>query len=279
MSSEERQQAATDTDAAEIDGSEIAGWSLSFTRRLAGLFRPILKWYFRSEVRGFDNFPPGKALVVANHSGGFFALDIQIFGVHFYERFGYGRPMYTLSHNLIFTRINSWFLARTGFIRATHDNALQALRNSAVVVTFPGGDYDAYRPTFRQNVIDFAGRTGYVRTAVDAGAPLVPAVSIGLQETQLFLARGTRLARWLGLKRLLRTDVFPIAFGFPFGLLGAPLNLPLPSKVIIQMLEPIDIVAEFGNDPDVAAVDAYVRSVMQTALDGLARQRRWPILG
>ena len=279
MSSEERQQAATDTDAAEIDGSEIAGWSLSFTRLLAGILRPILKWYFRSEVRGLENFPPGKALVVANHSGGFFALDIQIFGVHFYERFGYGRPMYTLSHNLIFTRINSWFLARTGFIRATHDNALQALRNGAVVVTFPGGDYDAYRPTFRQNVIDFAGRTGYVRTAVDAGAPIVPAVSIGLQETQLFLARGTRLARWLGLKRLLRTDVFPIAFGFPFGLLGAPLNLPLPSKVIIQMLEPIDIAAEFGNDPDVAAVDAYVRSVMQTALDGLARQRRWPILG
>ena len=278
MSSVERQQAATDT-GAETDRSEIAGWSPSFTRRLAGMLRPIYKWYFRSEVRGLDNFPPGKALVVANHSGGLFAFDIQILGVHFYERFGYGRPMYTLSHNLIFTRINSWLLARTGFIRANHDNALQALRNDAVVVTFPGGDYDAYRPTFRQNVIDFAGRTGYVRTAVDAGAPLVPAVSIGLQETQLFLARGTRLARWLGLKRRLRTDIFPIAFGFPFGLVGAPLNLPLPSKVIIQMLEPIDIVARFGNDPDVAAVDAYVRSVMQTALEGLAHQRRWPILG
>ena len=230
-------------------------------------------------MRGLDNIPPGKALVVANHSGGIYAFDIQILDVHFYERFGYGRPIYTLSHDLIFTRITSWFLARTGFIRATHDNALQALRNGAVVVTFPGGDYDAYRPTFRQNVIDFAGRTGYVRTAVDAGAPLVPAVSIGLQETQLFLARGTRLARRLGLKRLLRTDVFPIIFGFPFGPIGALPNLPLPSKVIIQMLEPIDIVAEFGNDPDVAAVDAYVRSAMQTALDGLARQRRWPILG
>ena len=279
MSSVKRRRSATDTDVAEVDGSEIAGWSPSFTRRLAGMLRPILKCYFRSEVRGLDKIPPGKALVVANHSGGFFALDIQILGVHFYERFGYRRPMYTLSHNLIFTRINSWFLARTGFIRATHDNALQALGNGAVVVTFPGGDYDAYRPTFRQNVIDFAGRTGYVRTALDAGAPLVPAVSIGLQETQLFLARGTRLARWLGLKRLLRTDIFPIAFGFPFGFIGAPLNLPLPSKVIIQMLEPIDLVAEFGSDPDVSAVDAYVRSVMQTALDGLARQRRLPILG
>ena len=277
MSSVKRQQAATDTDAAEIDGSEIAGWSLSFTRRLAGILRPILKWYFRSEVRGLDNFPPGKALVVANHSGGFFALDIQIFGVHFYERLGYGRPMYTLSHDLIFTRINSWFLARTGFIRATHDNALQALRNGAVVVTFPGGDYDAYRPTMRQNVIDFGGRTGYVRAAIEAGAPIVPTVTIGLQETQLFLSRGTWLAERRGLKRRFRFEVFPITFGFQFGFI--PLNLPLPSKVIIQVLEPIDIVAKFGNDPDVAAVDAYVRSVMQTALDGLARQRRWPILG
>lgn len=280
MTPVERQQAATDTDAAEIGGSEIAGWSPSFTRRVACILRPILKWYFRSEVRGLDNLPPGKALVVANHSGGFFAFDIQIFGVHFYERFGYGRPMYTLSHNLIFTRINSWFLARTGFIRATRDNAAQALRTGAVVVTFPGGDYDAYRPTRRQNVIDFGGRTGYVRTAIDAGAPIVPAVTIGLQETQLFLSRGTWLAKRTALKRRRRVEVWPITFGFPFGFTAPiPPNLPLPSKVIIAMLEPIDIVAEFGNDPDVAAVDVYVRSVMQTALDGLARQRRWPILG
>ena len=277
MSSVERQQAATDTDAAEIDGSEIAGWSPSFTRRVAGILRPILKWYFRSEVRGLDSFPAGKALVVANHSGGFFALDIQIFGVHFYERLGYGRPMYTLSHDLIFTRINSWYLARTGFIRATHDNALQALRNGAVVVTFPGGDYDAYRPTMRQNVIDFGGRTGYVRAAIEAGAPIVPTVTIGLQETQLFLSRGTWLAERRGLKRRFRVEVLPITFGFPFGFI--PLNLPLPSKVVAEVLEPIDIAAEFGDDPDVAEVDARVRSVMQTALDRLASQRRWPILG
>ena len=51
----------------------------------------------------------------------------------------------------------------------------------ALVLVFPGGDYDSYRPTF-ENKIDFAGRTGYVRTAIESGVPIVPIVSIGAQE-------------------------------------------------------------------------------------------------
>jgi 1-acyl-sn-glycerol-3-phosphate acyltransferase len=39
------------------------------------------------------------------------------------------------------------------------------------------------------NVIDFKGRTGYVRVAIETGVPIVPVVSIGAQETQLFLSR------------------------------------------------------------------------------------------
>jgi hypothetical protein len=58
-----------------------------------------------------------------------------------------------------------------------------------------------------------------------------------------------------------------------------PPNLPLPTKIVTQVLEPIDITARFGPDPDVAEVDVYVRSVMQSALSELARKRRFPILG
>jgi hypothetical protein len=39
------------------------------------------------------------------------------------------------------------------------------------------------------------------------------------------------------------------------------------------------VVEKFGEDPDVDAVDAHVRKVMQTALDRLAKKRRFPILG
>ena len=101
-----------------------------------------------------------------------------------------------------------------------------------VVLVFPGGDDDAYRSTFAENVIDFNGRKGYVRTAIAADVPIVPTVSIGGQETQLFLTRGAWLAKQLRLKRL-RTEILPIGFGLPFGLTSTiPANFPLPSKIV-----------------------------------------------
>jgi hypothetical protein len=83
------------------------------------------------------------------------------------------------------------------------------------------------------------------------------------------------------LKRLLRLDALPITFGFPFGasLLVLPLNLPLPTKIVTEVLTPIDIVKTFGRDPDPSEVDAHVRDVMQAALTGLAAERRLPVLG
>jgi hypothetical protein len=44
-------------------------------------------------------------------------------------------------------------------------------------------------------------------------------------------------------------------------------------------LPAIDITARFGEQPEVLEVDAYVRKVMQEALDKLAGQRRFPVLG
>jgi 1-acyl-sn-glycerol-3-phosphate acyltransferase len=168
---------------------------------------------------------------------------------------------------------------RAGVIEASRENAAKALHDGAVVLVFPGGDYDAYRPTLSENVIDFGGRTGYVKTAIETGVPIVPVVSIGGQETQLFLMRGDSIARRLGLKRA-RIEILPLSVGFPFGpSVILPPNLPLPAKVVTRVLEPIDITAQFGDDPDVDEVDAHVRAVMQAALDELARERRFPVLG
>jgi 1-acyl-sn-glycerol-3-phosphate acyltransferase len=145
---------------------------------------------------------------------------------------------------------------------------------------FPGGDYDAYRPTSARNTIDFGGRTGYIKAALDAGVPIVPTVSIGGQENQFYLTRGTWLARKLRLKQLLRSDILPLSFGFPFGFSAIlPVNVPFPTKVVVQVLDPIDIVADFGTNLDVEVVDRHVRQVMQQALDELAEQRRFPVLG
>ncbi|MCV7342874.1 1-acyl-sn-glycerol-3-phosphate acyltransferase [Mycolicibacterium rhodesiae] len=258
---------------------ELAKWDPSFTRHVLGRMWPLLRLYFRAEVRGLGLMPrSGGALVVCNHSGGMLTPDVPIFGPAFYAEFGYGRPLYTLAHYGIFVAPWGPLLPRLGVVHASPEAARAALDAGAVVLVFPGGDYDAYRPTPRQNAIDFDGRTGYARTAIETGVPIVPMVSIGAQETQFFLGRGTRFAHLLGLNKI-RMEVLPVTVGLPFGLtVTFPPNLPLPSKIVMEVLEPVDPAA-FGRHPDVDEVDTHVRRVMQRALNRLSRQRRFPILG
>ena len=265
----------------DIEPSELTKWDPGLTERVMGIIRPFLKRYFRSEVRGLENMPPSGALLVCNHSGGMLPMDAPILAADFYDHHGYDRPLYTLSHDMLMAGPTGEFFRRIGYISANHENADEALRCGGLVVVFPGGDYDVYRPTFTENKIDFGGRTGYVKAALNAGVPVVPAVGIGGQETQIFLSRGTWLAKRLGpIARLVRAKIVPISFGFPFGLsMVIPPNIPLPAKIVMRVLPPIDIVAEFGDDPDIDEVDAHVRHIMQRALDELAEERRLPVLG
>jgi len=264
----------------EFAQPEMAKWDPTFTELLINAVTPVIKRWFRPEVRGLETFPSiGGALLVSNHSGGVLTPDWNVLAPALYGKFGYDRPLYTLAHYGVFFTPFRASLSRLGVIHASRENAEEVLRSGAVVLAFPGGDYDAFRPTFRQSIIDFGGRTGYVRTAMQAGVPIVPAVSIGGQETQLFLTRGNWLAKRLGLKRF-RIEILPITLGLPFGVTGFfPANMPLPAKIVYEVLEPIDIAARFGEDADVDEVDAYVRSVMQIALDGLGRERRIPVVG
>lgn len=260
---------------------EITKFDPDLTEKVMGILRPLLKVYHRSEVRGLENIPLGGALVVSNHSGGMLPMDVPIFSSHFYDKYGYDRPVYTLSHAMLMVGPTADFFKKTGYILASHENADEALRSGGLVVVFPGGDYDVYRPSADANKIDFDGRKGYVKAAINAGVPIVPMVGIGGQETQLFLTRGERIAKALGpIARAARTKVVPLSVGLPFGLSAVlPFNVPLPSKIVMQVLPPINIEAEFGAEPDIDAVDARVRTVMQEALDKLAEERRFPVLG
>lgn len=252
----------------------------AYVARLIPLLKPAMKLYFRSTVRDVERIPTGGALVVSNHSGGLLPMDVPILAVAFHDAFGADEPLFCLAHDMLFTPPIGGIMRRCGFLAATRDHAHAVLTGGATTIVFPGGDYDTFRPTTAANTIDFNGRTGYVRTALAAGRPIVPMVSIGGQETQLHLTRGEWIAKVLQLDKLLRTRYFPIGAGVPFGIWPAfPPNVPLPAKITTQVLEPIDVEAEFGPDPDVAVVDAEVRRRMQEALDALAAERRFPVIG
>jgi hypothetical protein len=106
-------------------------------------------------------------------------------------------------------------------------------------------------------------------------------VTIGGQETALWLSRGDWLARLLRLDKALRLKVLPILLAPPWGLdVGDFLpRIPLPAKVTIEVLAPIDLAEQFGPDPDVGEVYRYVTRRMQDTLDSLAAERRFPLIG
>ena len=263
--------------------SDSAGWlalrDAGYVGKLISVLRPVVKGYFRSEVHGMEKVPDGGALLVSNHSGGLVPMDVPVVAVAFYDQFGGARPFYVLAHDGLL-QLAGDVLGRAGFLPASRDNALAALRSGAATIVFPGGDHEVFRPSTEANRVDFGGRKGYVRTALDAGVPIVPVVSIGGQEQYLFLSRGEWLARLVRLDKLLRLKISPIIVGVPFGLTsGFVPSLPLPAKIVTRVLDPIHIVDEFGPDPDVDEVDRAVRDRMQAALDELAARRRFPVIG
>jgi hypothetical protein len=62
-------------------------------------------------------------------------------------------------------------------------------------------------------------------------------------------------------------------------LLDLPTRVPLPAKITIEVLPPIDLAARFGPDPDHDDIYDEVTSEMQDALSALQEHRRLPILG
>src|SRR5581483_5851349 len=140
---------------------------------------------------------------------------------------------------------------------------------------------ETFRPTWHSDRIEFAGRKGFIKLALDRGVPIVPVVAIGGQETALFATRGERLAEATGWAKLTRIKVLPVAFAPPFGvtLLDLPARLPLPAKITIEVQQPIDLAERFGPKPEFDEVYAEITSEMQNVLSELQDERTLPVIG
>jgi 1-acyl-sn-glycerol-3-phosphate acyltransferase len=247
---------------------------------LPGLWM-LASLYFRADVRGLHHIQrDGPVLLVGNHSGGMMAPDLFVFVLAFSTYFGVERRFYQLAHNGVVASPAGRIVRRYGTVAADPGNAELALQSGAAVLVYPGGDYEVFRPSWESGKVDFGGRKGFIRLALDMNVPIQPVVSIGSQETALFLSRGERLAKLAGLDKLLRLKTAPIMFGLPFGLMpGVFGHLPLPAKITIQVLPKIDLRGRYGEDPDVDQIYDDVIWRMQDVLDSLSEQRRLPVIG
>lgn len=188
---------------------------------LPHFFGELIRTYFRVTVEGQEHVPRrGRGLILPNHSGvsGFDAMVLH----HEITRTVKRYPR-VLTHHL-------WFLTKTtaipaqklGFIEATMENGIQHLKKNQLVVLFPEGEYGNFKPSAKAYQLQEFKR-GFVRMALKTGAPIIPTLIIGAEETHVNLRR-------LKLTRFLRGVILPL-----------PLNLiPLPSKWKIIFLEPIE---------------------------------------
>jgi 1-acyl-sn-glycerol-3-phosphate acyltransferase len=273
----------------EVDRPELAlvndpdpagtGRDPEFIRRNLGVLETFAS-YFSPEVRGLERLPArGPFLIVGNHNGGATPPDMPILMTEWWKQRGVDEPVYGLFHSAFMSIPGVGpAMRKAGGIEADPTAAESALRAGGSVVVFPGGDYDVFRPWTERHQIDFAGRTGWIRLALRAGVPIVPAVSCGAHNSVVVLSRGDRLVRWMPHLRLMRVKVMPVMLGFPWGIsLGLP-TLPLPTKTTVDVSGPIDLAERYGaqaDDSDDVIERIYddLTSEMQHTMDRLVAER------
>ena len=211
---------------------------------LPGLWM-LASLYFRAEVRGLGQIPEeGPVLLVGNHSGGNLTPDTHVFTLAFSTYFGVERRFHQLAHNLVLSMPGLGRLRKYGTVAATPENAERALDVGAALLVYPGGDYEVHRPSWESAKVDFGGRKGFIRLAQRKGVPLVPVVSIGGQETALFLSRGEPSREAAGPRQhaapegaadLARPALDELNVGDMLG------HIPLPAKITIEVLPAVDV--------------------------------------
>ena len=264
------------------------GWSLNQRdpQFIKSKIMPFLEWfyryYFRVKTDGWHHIPKNEqVLIVGSHNGGLAAPDMMMMIYDWYRRFGTQRLIYGLMHSYVWKVYP--FLAdpavKTGAILAHPKVAMNALEKGASVLVYPGGGQDVFRPHSQRNKIHFAGRKGFIKLALKAHVPIIPAISYGAHDTLFVLAdiyeQVKQLHEW-GMPWLFNTDplVFPIYFGLPWGLgIGPLFNFPLPVQIHTRMCKPI-IFDRYGDKAsrDRVYVDQcyqLVLNTMQKELDNL----------
>lgn len=260
----------------------LAGRDPEFIRRMLPRFWLAARIYFRAEVNGFENVPDEPVLFVGNHSGGANTPDTFVFTLAYHTYFTVeGRPLVALAHEVVVRMPVIGDMARKfGMVKAGPEVAAELLAEGANVLVYPGGDVEALRPFRDRNKIVFDNRKGFLKLAHANRVKIVPVVATGGHETFFVLNDGRNAAKLLRLDKLARVKSLPVSVSVPWGLLPGDLpHMPLPAKIRIQVLPPIDLRERFGDHPDWDQAYDYVTSVMQVALSGLAAKTVIPVIG
>jgi 1-acyl-sn-glycerol-3-phosphate acyltransferase len=225
--------------------------------------------WFKVQARGMEHVPAaGAALVVANHAG-VLPLDAIMLQAGIFADHPAHRNLRLLGADLVYSVPGLASLARrSGHSRADPGEAQRLLLAGELVGVFPEGFKGTGKPFSERYRLQRFGRGGFARTALQAGAPIIPCAIVGAEETYPMIGNAEPLAR------LLRLPYFPLTPLFPWlGPLGA---VPLPSNWIIEFSAPVEVGGAVPGEPDEGVVTKladHVRDLIQDRLNVLVEER------
>ena len=211
-------------------------------RVLPGFLLDLITKYLRVKTQGVNHIPKkGPYIIVSNHSG-YMGFDALMLGHQVYQL--RKRIPRIIAHKMWFLRPEiSVHAEQMGMIPATYENGLKILEEGEPLILFPEGEEGNFKPSKRRYHLR-RFRRGFVRLALATGAPIVPAVVIGAEETHITLSQ----LRWA--KEIIGIIV-PI-----------PLNvIPLPAKWKIIFLKPIKLEKDLEKANDMIYVTKLGREI------------------
>jgi len=247
-------------------------------------WNPLVDYWFRMELEGWERLPEPPALLIGIHSGAPFVWDAWTIGVQWWRHFGDERTLHGTAHDaLMAAPVIGGYFRRMGVLPAAPDSISSALAAGHDVALWPGGEVDSLRPWTKRDEAILAGRKGFVRMAIRSGVPIVPISTVGGPDGMPVLFSGRKLAKALQLDKVARIKVFPFAVQAPWGIGPAMLpEIPFPTKIRTAFQDPVEIDPDPDRADDVGYVDAKYDEVLQNiqrGMDTLARRRRLPLFG
>lgn len=228
-------------------GFDPFGLSRAHVKTALTVSRWLYRHYFRAQAFGIEHLPAhGRVLLVANHSGQL-PFDALVIGCACFLEPPQPRLVRAMVEFFVPTvPFASYLFARWGQITGTPENCRRLLAADEAVLVFPEGARGISKPFSRRYQLAEFGK-GFMRLALETGAPIVPIAVIGAEEQ----APAVNLKP---LARLLQIPALPIVPYPPF-----VAALPLPVKYRVYFGEPMKFTGDPDDDDD--ALDDKIKTV------------------
>jgi 1-acyl-sn-glycerol-3-phosphate acyltransferase len=247
-------------------GYDSWGFHPATAKRALFAMALLYRYWFRVEVHGIERIPPGRVLLIANHAGQI-ALDATMIGVATFLECEPPRIVRGMGEYWLPTVpwVNE-LMARSGSVVGTRKNCIDLLANDEAVIAFPEGIRGMNKLIWERYQLQEFGH-GFMRLALETGAPIVPIAVVGSEE------QAPAIANLRPLARLLRMPAFPITLTFPaLGPLGF---VPLPVKYHIYFGEPMRFEGNPSDEDEVVGeqVEQVKARIAAMLAQGLAARR------